>query len=310
MSVFLYAGAGLLLIVLAAAANALYVTWKLTHPVRRPVDMDPQTFGLACYDEVRFPSREAGISLAGWYISAAANGYGSRKQTLVFAHGYSQNRLEPHLPALSLAAKLVRAGYDVLMFDFRNAGESDEALTTIGLREQEDLRGAIDYVQATRPEQALGLIGFSMGAATSLLVGGKDERVQAIVADSPFYSLPEYLEENLPHWTGLPRFPFNWLILTLSPLLLRANPREVKPYLAVQQTDKPIFFIHGTEDGTVPHEESKRLYALTRNPRSSIWLVPGAAHVRSYAKEPEEYASRVIRFFELATGEEPAAPLQ
>jgi len=302
MSMFAYAMAGLLLLLLAlgltAAGVALRVIWKLTHPVRKPLDMDPKDFGLDRVKEVRFPSREPGISLSGWYIAAADHGVVPRRQTLVFAHGYSQNRLEPHLPALSLAAELVGAGYDVLMFDFRNAGKSGDGLTTIGLREQEDLRGAIDYVQALHPNHALGLVGFSMGAAASLLAGCRDERVGAIVADSPFYSLPEYLRENLPRWTGLPAFPFNRLILMLSPLLLGANPGEVRPCQAVQQADKPILFIHGTKDETISCEDSKRLHALAKHPESSLWLVPDAGHVGSYARHTREYANRVIRFLE------------
>lgn len=301
MITIVYAGISLLLLLLiAAAAVALHVTWKLTHPKRKPVDMDPKDFGISDVEAVMFPSREAGISLAGWYLSASGNGFLSRERTVILAHGYSQNRLEPHLPALSLAARLLEDGFDVLMFDFRNAGESTEALTTIGLREQHDLRGAVDYAAAKRPTHALALIGFSMGAATSLLVGAQDERVCAVIADSAFYSLREYLEENLPQWTGLPRFPFNWLILTLSPILLRANPRHVKPYMAVKRANKPIFFIHGTGDATVPHDNSKRLRGLASDARSAIWLVEDAGHVRSYAKNPDEYAKRVTAFLERA----------
>jgi fermentation-respiration switch protein FrsA (DUF1100 family) len=144
------------------------------------------------------------------------------------------------------------------------------------------------------------LIGFSMGAATSLLVGGRDDRVRAVVADSPFYSLREYLEENLPKWTGLPRFPFNWVILTFTPILLRANPRDVKPYEAVKRANKPLLFIHGTDDQTVPHENSERLHQLAADAGSALWLVPGAGHVRSYAMYPEEYTRRVVAFFRQA----------
>lgn len=288
---------GLVLAAACTAAVSLYVAWKLTHPPRKPVDMEPSRFGIGHVESVTFPSREDGITLSGWYIAAEANGHDSNGCTLVFAHGYGQNRLEPHLPALALAARLLAAGYDVLMFDFRNAGESTPALTTIGLREQQDLRGAIDYVEQRRPGQKIGLIGFSMGAATSLLVGCTDERVQAVVADSPFYSLREYLQENLPHWTGLPRVPFNWLILTLSPIMLRANPSEVRPYMAVKRANKPILFIHGTGDETVPCSNSKQLRKLAAHPDSALWLVPQAGHVRSYAMMPDEYGERVAAFF-------------
>lgn len=298
MSTILYSVVSLLLaIVVVIALIAFQVTWKLTHPKRKPLDMNPKDFGLEHVENVRFSSREAGISLGGWYMSAELETGHSRKKTLIFAHGYSQNRQEPHLPALSLAAQLVKDGYDVLMFDFRNAGESSDALTTIGLREQQDLLSAIDYVESSRPGHALGLVGFSMGAATSLLVGGMDDRIKAIVADSPFYSLREYLEENLPKWTGLPRFPFNWFILTLSPILLGANPREVKPYQAVQQAKKPIFFIHGTGDETVACQNSEKLRALATDEQSELWLVPKTGHVRSYARYPEEYGQKVIHFF-------------
>ncbi|MFD2370365.1 alpha/beta hydrolase [Brevibacillus sp. GCM10020057] len=304
MSTILYTLAGLLLLgLLAASAIAFHVAWKLTHPVRKPVDMTPADFGIKETETVRFPSREPGIELAGWYFSAAQNGCDTRRRTLIFAHGYSQNRQEPHLPALSLAARLIADGYDVLMFDFRNAGESSPSLTTIGLREQHDLLGAIDYAAGKRPDHALGLVGFSMGAATSLMAGCMDERIAAIVADSPFYSLGEYLQESLPQWTGLPRFPFNWLILTLCPLLLGADPRRVKPFQAVQEARKPIFFIHGTQDATVPAKNSERLRALAADERTEIWLVAEAGHVRSYALCPDEYTARISCFLEKAMGE-------
>ncbi|MFG0212841.1 alpha/beta hydrolase [Brevibacillus porteri] len=292
----------LLLLLIAAVAVSFHVTWRLTHPVRKPVNMDPQEFGIEQVESIVFSSRETTISLAGWYLSAEKNGKVSNGRTVVFAHGYSQNRLEPHLPALSLAARLVHAGFDVLMFDFRNAGESNDALTTIGLREQLDLRGAIDFAAAKKPEHTLGLVGFSMGAATSLMVGGVDERITAIVADSPFYSLREYLIENLPQWTGLPRFPFNWLILTLCPILLGANPRDVNPYQAVKQANKPILFIHGTGDTTIPMVNSERLFELTQDKDSEIWIVPRAGHVRSYPLVPEEYEKRVVAFLEKGMG--------
>ncbi|WP_230077355.1 alpha/beta hydrolase [Brevibacillus sedimenti] len=155
-------------------------------------------------------------------------------------------------------------------------------------------------MEQRRPGQKIGLIGFSMGAATSLLVGCTDERVQAVVADSPFYSLREYLQENLPHWTGLPRVPFNWLILTLSPIMLRANPSEVRPYMAVKRANKPILFIHGTGDETVPCSNSKQLRKLAAHPDSALWLVPQAGHVRSFAMMPDEYIKRVTAFFRKA----------
>lgn len=274
------------------------VGWKLTHPPRKPLDATPEQYGLRVYDDVSFPSREADILLSGWYIPAAANGADPNGHTLIFSHGYSQNRLEPHLPALALASRLVRKGYDVLMYDFRNAGKSGGNATTVGWKEQEDLLGAIDFVAERYPDRQISLIGFSMGAVTSLLAAGRDSRVRAVVADSPFSCLYEYLAESLPRWTGLPRIPFNWLFLNIIPLMYRANPREVRPYEAVKRMkDRPLLLIHGEKDKTVGFHHSEKLYALLEGqPSARLWLVPEAGHVRCFATCPDEYTEVVVQF--------------
>ncbi len=299
MNLWMYAAVGLVLLaVFAVFLIGIVVGWKLTHPKRKPVEMRPERYGIDRYEDVAFESREPGVLLSGWYLSAAANGADDNGCTLIFAHGYSQNRQEPHLPALSLAARMVAAGFDVLMFDFRNAGLSGGRHTTVGWKEQEDLLGAVDYVKERYPDRRIALVGFSMGAATSLLAAAREPEVQAVVADSPFASLPAYLRENLPRFTGLPAFPFNWIILTCVPLLVNATPRRVRPDQAVSRiAPRPVLFIHGMADETTPYENSVRLYALADNPRAELWLVPGVGHVRSYASCPDEYADRLLRFF-------------
>ncbi|MBO8163382.1 MAG: alpha/beta fold hydrolase [Brevibacillus sp.] len=298
MSTVLFIAAVVIVLAVGVVTGiALTVGWRLTHPPRKPISMQLEDFGILHYQTVLFPSRDQDVLLTGWYISAEENHAASNGYTIIFAHGYGQNRLEPHLPAPSLAKRMLMAGYDILMFDFRNSGLSEGSLTTVGLHEQRDLLAAIDYVQQHHAGQQIVLIGFSMGAATSLLVAGKDHRVRAVIADSPFYSLWDYLKENLPHWTGLPRIPFTAIILTLMPLVLRANPRNVQPYRAMKWlAPRPVLLIHGTGDETVPCENSRRLLEAADHPDAELWLVPGTGHVRSFTAFPEEYSRRVLSF--------------
>lgn len=289
----------MLLVMAGVVLFSIYVGWKFLHPPRKPIDALPENYGISHYQEVEFDSREEGIRLSGWYLSSAANGYPSKMSTLIFAHGYTQNRLEPHLPALSLAAQLLKAGYDVLMFDFRNAGKSGGHRTTIGYYEQRDLLGAVDYVSQKAPHHQIGLIGFSMGAATSLLVAGQDQRVKVVIADSPFACLYTYLQEKLADWTNLPRFPFNSIILNVIPLLSGANPRRVKPLEAIRQiTPRPVLLIHGTGDETIPHHHSEQLLQVSMNHQVELWTIPGTGHVRSYAANPVTYATRLLEFLD------------
>lgn len=298
MTIMLITGALLMIAAVGTLGVGLYVGHKLTRPPRKPVDMQPEEFGLPHVENVLFPSREEDpLLLSGWYFSASAHGSKEVGMTLIFAHGYSQNRQEPHLPALSLAAKLVEAGYDVLMFDFRNAGKSGGNVTTVGYREKWDVLGAIDYAIQRSPDSQVGLIGFSMGAATALLAAAEEERVSAVVADSPFDSLRDYLAENMARWTGLPHIPFTKMILLTIPWMIRADVDSVNPSAAVEQMGEcPILFIHGLADPTIPHSNSLRLFEKACPEERELWLVSDAGHVRSYEKAPEEYTKRVIAF--------------
>ena len=63
---------------------------------------------------------------------------------------------------------------------------------------------------------------------------------------------------------------------------------------------RPIFFIHGELDETVPLEHAYRLQEASQNPENQLWVVPQTGHVRSYQTHPHEYISRVTTFFDEA----------
>jgi len=282
------------LVVLAIAACSgisIFVGWSLTHPLRKPLDDSPDHYGIA-YDSVEFPSRQGGIVLKGWFLHAAKPG----GTTLIMAHGYSGNRLEKGLPALSLAKSLTEAGYPVLMFDFRNSGESGGKLTSVGYYEQEDLLGAVDWVKDHFPGR-IGLIGFSMGGTTALLAAAREPDIVGVVADSPFSNLKTYLQANLPVWSHLPAFPFTPLIMTLLPPATGIRPEKVDALSAVDRIyPRPVLFIHSRDDKAIPYTESRKLWEKHKD-RFIYWETSKAGHVGSYALQPEEYANRVLAFF-------------
>ncbi|MFS8640014.1 MAG: alpha/beta fold hydrolase [Symbiobacteriaceae bacterium] len=292
---------GLSLAVLAAVVG---LSWRvglgLIHPEREPVTDDPSSRGLA-FEDVTFTSRD-GLTLRGWFLPAVAAGTGSAPRTVIFAHGYGKNRLQDDVPGLDVAAALVGAGYNVLMFDFRNSGESAGEQTTVGQEEVLDLAGAVDWVRRTHGSgQRIGLMGWSMGAVTSILAAGGPVRVDAVVADAPFSDLRTYLDENLAHWTGLPEFPFNWTIRVLLPPLVSLHVDRVRPVEAVARFgDTPLLLIHGTADDVIGPHHSRWLLGATRaaGVEADLWLVPGAGHVKGYATAPEAYRQRVLDFFD------------
>lgn len=72
------------------------------------------------------------------------------------------------------------------------------------------------------------------------------------------------------------------------------KPVENVPELA----PRPILFIHGEEDDFTPLDHAYRLYEASQNPDDTLWIVPGADHVKAYVTSPAEYIDKVIAFFD------------
>ena len=276
----------------ALVAIAGYLAHSLTRVVRVPIREDPLAWGLE-YEDVSFPSATDRLRLRGWYIPAKDS-----QQCIILVHGSEQHRADPAINTLGIAKELVGHGYSVLMFDLRGHGESAGSSMSAGYYEQRDLEGAIAYVKGLGiSTENIGLLGFSLGAATTLLTAAGDKQVRAVVADSCYADPLELVQTELPGRSRLPLVVVP-LVRAMVKLLYGIDFARVRPIDAVSQiTPRPILFIHGQADEAVPVEHSLRLFQAAANPRSEVWVVPDAAHVGSYLTRPEEYMERVTTFF-------------
>jgi len=269
-----------------------YVGWNLTHPVHQLLDSNPGQMGLS-YKDVGFSSRGDGVQLKGWLVPAPAS-----HKTVIMAHGYRKNRLQDDVPVLPIVTSLQQQGWNVLLFDFRNSGESGGELTSVGQFEVQDLLGAVDYVKS-QPElgQQIVLYGFSMGAATSILAGAREPAVAAVIADSPFADLKTYLQKNLSVWTELPSIPFNLAFFLVVPSLTGLRAETVSPVAEIPNLGgRPVLLIHGQADTDIPISNSEMLQAAY--PQAQLLRISGAAHIKNYASDPELYRTVLTAFLD------------
>ena len=269
-----------------------YVGWNLTHPPKKALQTTPAAVGLS-YEPVSFVSRQDGLVLQGWLLTSPEN-----RLTVICSHGYRQNREQADVPLMPLAKVLVEHGMNVLLFDYRNSGESAGQMTSVGQYEVRDLLGAVDYVhshQELNPKVAL--LGFSMGAATAILAGAEEQTVAAVVADAPFADLTRYLEANFSVWTGLPTVPFNRTILAVTPIVTGLQPEKVSPVQVVSKFGgRPLLLIHGEADDDIAPENSLELQQAY--PAAELLRVAEARHVKSYQQDPKRYEAVVLKFLQ------------
>jgi pimeloyl-ACP methyl ester carboxylesterase len=260
---------------------------------RRPSDPPdlPENYGIA-FEEVAFLSRGDKVRIGGWWIPAEGE---SARGTVVMCHGQNGSMDRDTRRMLPLH----RAGYNVLMFDFRAHGRSAGQQVTFGMYEKEDLLGALDYLADERGIEKVGIFGFSMGAATGLITAALSDRVACLVVDSPFGRLTR----SVAGWIrqrGVPmpiaREMARWVLAACT---IRTAGR-------IDQTDpvrwtvhigpRPILYIFGGRDPYVSKREIRRMVNLTVGP-TALWVVDGAGHRGAYNIEPQEYNRRILAWF-------------
>ena len=293
-----------MIVLIALLATAVFVfllliavAWiGMERALRRPPRAEEHRPADYCLpvEEVSFPSRD-GLRLAGWFVP------GGNGATIVLLHGYGRSRAEllPH------ADYLHRAGYSLLMLDFRSRGESEGKIVTVGVKEPLDVLGTLDYLKS-RPDVdsvRIGLQGVSLGAMAGLIAMAQSPEVKGLVAEGGFTTIRSVLGRGFQHFTRLPPLLLAGLAEIIGQLHYGLRPQDVQPIRELAKINpRSIFFIHGLEDDLIPPEESRRLYEAARGGRE-LWLVPEAAHARAIEAAPEEYQRRVLAFWERCLGD-------
>jgi uncharacterized protein len=270
------------------------INYDITTDAELAAEADPKecaSQGAPAGDDVTVGS----IGLAGWYIPAG-NGAGPAAPTIVIAHGWGSNKSN----MLDRAA-IVHDAYNLLLFDLRNHGQSSEAPTTQGVREADDLRTMIDWLEASKTPGQIALMGVSMGGATVLAEADRDERVVAVVLESTHASLANAAQARLER-SGYPlALPASWAILLGSLIRTGEDVSSADPIQGVERLDdRPLLLIHAGADNSIgPNDADELLAAATEaGSPTELHVCAEAAHAQSNDACPEDYAGWVLGFLQ------------
>lgn len=279
-------------IVFAVISFSLLLVYANTHPPRYPLHVPPSQYHVD-FESVSFTTSDA-VKLAGWLIKPVPRR--QRSPAIILCHGVGANRSD----FTALAAALANRGYFALTFDFRAHGESTGGRTSLGYHEQKDIAAALAFLRA-RPgidTGRIGIYGFSMGAASAILAAARQPGFAAVVADSPFATLPDLARSVITRSYRLPSFPFLHLTLLGYDLYFQTDANKVSPVSAIAGLSPvPVLIIAGDSDELIPVENGRRLYGAAREPKE-LWIIPGAGHGATMAAAGPFYEQRVGDFFD------------
>ena len=303
MSVGLRKALGVLIIALGVLlAVYLIASWYIVGQgliaEATPIEDTPADRGVV-YEEVSFSPRGwEEVTLRGWWLQAP-----EPAPTIVWLHGLDSNKGS----RIDVVAGLRGAGFNVLAFDFRGHGKSDKVAMGASIHEQDDLLGAIDWLERERGVSIdrVGLLGLSYGGAVALLTAAREPRLRAIVADSAYASLTELMTGEVADRTGAPE-P---IVTALTPGILLAarasrglSLNDAEPLAAAAALDFPIALVHCRGDERVPPEHSRRIHAVARQ-ASTLAIIDDCEHGRASEAEGAAYVERAAAYFRVRLGE-------
>lgn len=264
--------------------------------VPSPYVLDVRRWAMPAPEDVRIASRDAGIAVAGWLLSAAS----TDAPAVIVVHGFTACRRD-HAVLLP-AGMLHRTGFSILLIDLRDHGDSTivDGRYAGGTDEYRDVLGAWDWLRNEKgiPADRIGLLGISLGAATVLMAAGQEPRVGAVWADSSYADFESVIQAELAR-AGYPTFLAAGGILAARLIsgdgLVSYSPLDA----ARRLKGRPLFITHGDADTRLSVQYARDLEAAVRNEEGSVetWLIPGAEHTEAMITHAMEYERRLVDFF-------------
>lgn len=253
------------------------------HPFRRFAWMPESNLS---FREVTFKSRD-GLTLFGRFVRS------KNHATIILLHPLhaSGNNM------LLYAEFLAKAGYGIFMIDLRAHGSSDGDTSTYGLREADDVAGAVDYLlhRLDVNGQKIGVLGISLGAQAALRGASKADCIRALVLEGLG---PARLSDHGGRPASLRRwinYPFNWIYYHVYEFMIGGRDTSVveaigkiapRPILLIASGEKDIYF-------------NRIFFEAAREPRE-LWELPNGEHGAAILQGSGAYIQRVVEFFDKA----------
>ena len=217
------------------------------------------------------------------------------KKVVVLAHGFFNNK---DVYLFQEISKELSKHYDVVAFDFRGHGKSS-GLFSWTSKESADIQAVLAYVKDFGYE-AIALMGFSLGAAISLIEAAQNQEIKTVIAVSAPY---DFWKIDYHFWE-----PGMWQDLKLNlgykgkgKGVLPGNPWESKvtPISIVDKiAPRPVLFIHGSDDWLINSRHSKELYKKAKEPKKIEIIEKGGHAEKIYDDHPKAFMKVCLDWLE------------
>ena len=257
-------------LIAADLGRRLFRQMRLFCPSRQPLrTWNPKHYGIpdGAVEEVWFDTPD-GETLYGWYCRAE-----NPVASSVFCHGNTGNLTT----SADTIPHLLRAGFNVLFFDYRGYGRSSGRASFSGVIS--DGITAAKFHDTIRPQHLPSILyGYSLGGAVAAHVVRRHP-FDALILHSTFSNLPDLARVTFPH----------------VPMHLIAGHDVFDTVASVRKLHVPLLVLHGTHDETCPCWMGETIYEACPTSKR-MHLVDGGLHKDLFIRAPEEMVAAITDF--------------
>lgn len=242
-------------------------------------------------EEITFES-EDGIILAGWFTPS------QNDATIILLHGYGGNRTS----MIWRAKQLVNSGYGVLMYDERASGESTGEYRSYGWEDTRDTKAAIQFIHAQNPNENIGAAGCSTGASIVVYSAALYPEIGAVWGDGNSSVRAQDLptpKNPLMAVIIASNYMLDWMYTVKLGIEAPAPLTDVLPNIA----PRPLMLVGGGTENPLLGSEAEfhtLRFAERAGENAQVWIIDEATHCDGPRQRPEEYAQKLVLFFDKA----------
>ncbi|MEO1527069.1 MAG: alpha/beta hydrolase [Planctomycetota bacterium] len=249
-------------------------------PFQSPVFDDPKNYDLD-YEDVTFDASD-GVTLSGWLVK------GSSDKVIIQSHfgvQCSRSGYRPHgmlkgydkdIEFLRQAKYLNEAGYSVLMYDFRNHGNSGVGtipFITWADEEAKDVIAAVDFIcqHPDYRDSKIGLLSICMGQGASICAFGRDDGLKRFPNLKTMISVQPMDYGCFVHALGLPEF----LIRGVDRAIKRKTGKDYNETTwrpLVKEVSVPTLVIQNRNDGYLDEAFVNGVYDDLTVEKEMLWI--------------------------------------
>ncbi|AXF96560.1 alpha/beta hydrolase [Spiroplasma phoeniceum] len=256
---------------------------------------DIQEYDIPGYEDVMLK----GVSIRSWVKND------NNKKWVIVVHGLNSHKFR----AIFFGLIYLRLGYNILVFDQRNHGESTTKMTTMGYYEKYDLASVVDFLQTKIDPKLkeLNFHGWSMGTFVIMeylkFAFDKNKLINSAVLDSTISNL-NVLYRYYMLKTKVNYYEHYYAIRRYAIETRGYDPEQINPGENLEALAKlPVLYILNKKDNATPYimglvaYQNKRKYEKQKISRRIVF---DCYHVRGIYHNSTEYLIAIINFITTA----------